>query len=215
MDRTEFKSSTLIILLAAFVAGLIGLWVGQKYFRPASGGSNNNFQGKVLLYPEPRPMAAFTLDLPDGSALSSEQLRGRWTVAFFGFSQCPDICPTTLAQLAATQTQLKRALPADQQPRLLFVSVDPNRDANARLREYTDYFSPEIIAATAQEPALEAFTRQLGAQYIRQPPDANGAYSVDHSADLFLIGPDLTRRGIVRPPILAAPLAHDLAELLR
>lgn len=213
MDRSEFKNSTLFILLGAFVAGLIGLWFGQQYF--SSGAAATRFQGKVLLYPQPRPLAPFTLKNPDGSDLPSTQFQGRWTAVFFGFSHCPDICPTTLAQLAAVQKQLATRLPAARQPRLLFVSVDPARDLDPKLRTYVDYFSPEILAATVEEPALEAFTRQLGAQYIRQPPDASGAYSVDHSGDLFLLGPDLTRRGLIRPPFDAATLAADLGALVQ
>lgn len=213
MDRSEFKNSTLFILLGAFIAGLVGLWFGQQYFH--SGAAAQHFQGKVLLYPQARPLAPFTLKNPDGSALPSTQLQGRWTAVFFGFSHCPDICPTTLAQLAAAQRQLAAQLPAEKQPRLLFVSVDPARDLDPKLRTYVDYFSPDIVAATVEESALEAFTRQLGAQYIRQPPDAGGDYSVDHSSDLFLLGPDLTRRGLIRPPFDAAILAADLGVLVQ
>lgn len=215
MDRTEFKNSTLYILLGAFVAGLLGLWFGQKFFLPAGSATTGAFQGKVLLYPQPRPLEAFVLRTPEGQPLPADALKGRWTAVFFGFSHCPDICPTTLAQLAAVQKQLAATLPPEKRPQLLFVSVDPARDLDPKLRAYVDYFSKDILAASADDAALEAFSRQLGAQYIRQPPDAAGEYSVDHSADLFLLGPDLTRRGLIRPPFEPAALAADLEALAR
>jgi len=210
MDRSVFRHSTFWIVLAAVAAGMLGLWLGQR-----SSSAEPVFQGKVLLYPQARPLAPFELEHADGSPFGPSQLAGRTSVLFFGFTHCPDICPTTLALLAAVEKQLATRLPAARRPQLVFISVDPQRDRGAQLKTYVDYFNPALQAVTGTPAAVKAFTEQLGVQYFLQPADAAGSYSVDHSSDLYLIGPDGRRLGLIRPPFTTAALAADLETLLQ
>jgi protein SCO1/2 len=209
MDRSALKSPTLLIVVAALCAGLAGLYFGGQL----SGSKPANFSNKVLLYPQGRPLADFQLQQSDGSPFGNAQLQGRWSVLFFGFRNCPDVCPATLAQLAPVQRQLSAALPASAVPQFVFVSVDPSRDSGAALTEYVSYFNPALLAVTSAEPGLRRFAEQLGAQYVLQEADSEGRYNVDHSADLFLIGPDGMRRGIIRPPFDVAGLIKDFEAL--
>lgn len=94
------------------------------------------------------------------------ELKGHWTLVFLGFTFCPDVCPTTLTDLAVAQQQWE-AIPDGLRPRVLFVSVDPQRDPPARLGEYAHAFHKDTLAATADVPALERFATALGFVFQR------------------------------------------------
>src|SRR4029079_12400118 len=119
----------------------------------------------------PRVLPAFSLQQSDGTRLVPGELQGHWTIVFLGFTHCPDVCPTTLAELAGAQKQWS-TLPDSIRPRVLFVSVDPDRDSALLAGEYAHAFHPDTLAATADVPALEAFARSLSLVFQKVPPDA-------------------------------------------
>lgn len=128
--------------------------------------------------------------------------RGRLTLIYFGYTFCPDVCPTSLA---ATSEGLKRLTP-DEAARvaMLFVSVDPERDTPARLKEYAEFFHPGMVGVTGQPDELAAIARRYGAFYARQPVATAGeGYVVDHTSDTYVVGPDgrlLGKIGHATPP---------------
>ncbi len=206
-----FNRTTALILIAAVAAGL-GLWAAPRWF--VSGASPQPQMQTVRLFPQTRPIAPFTLKQSDGSELTSDELRGRWTLVFFGFTHCPDVCPITLAELSQSQKQWA-ALPAKTRPQVLFVSVDPARDTPARTGEYAHYFSPDTLAATAEIPTLEALARSLGMVFMKVPLSGGkpGDYTIDHSATLAVLDPQGRMAGIVRPPLQPKTIGEDLAKL--
>lgn len=197
------------ILLVALAAGL-GLWAGQRWFAPVAPTAPAQLTTTVL-YPEPRLLPAFALDGGDGKALDAAALRGRWSMVFLGFTHCPDICPTTLAQLAQVE-KLLADLPEAQRPRIVFVSADPERDTPAKTADYARYFSPGALGATADHARLEPFVRSLHMVYAKSE-GANGEYSVDHTAYIALLDPQVRHVGMIRPPLDAASIAADLRTL--
>lgn len=194
-------------MLIAVAAGL-GLWLG---LRPNPQPAAPNFQS-LLAYGTPRALSDFDLDASDGGRLNRDRLRGRHTVLFFGFMNCPDVCPTAMATLAAVDKSLAD-LPEARRPRYVFVSVDPARDTAQAAGVYAAHFSPRILAATAADTMLEPFTRQLGVIYAAQPA-IDGAYNVDHSAHFVVLDPQVNVIGIIRPPHDAAAIASDLRQLV-
>jgi protein SCO1/2 len=199
------------VLVAALAAGL-GLWAAQAWLGPASSaaaGARPALQA-ARLFDQPRAVPAFRLDAATG-ALGPADLAGHWTVVFLGFTHCPDVCPTTLATLAGAQDAWRK-LPDATRPRLLFVSVDPERDTPAKVAQYARFFHPDTLAATAAEPALHAFVQSLGMVYMKVPT-AGGDYMMDHSSTLVLLDPQGRQAGLVRPPLVAAAIAADLAAL--
>src|SRR5690606_15397611 len=118
-----FNRTTLVVLVAALAAAL-GFWAAQH--RLAADRAAAQLQA-VRLFPQPRELPPFSLQQSDGTPLVPGELQGHWTLVFLGFTHCPDVCPTTLAQLAQAQKQWA-ALPEATRPRVLFVSVDPERD---------------------------------------------------------------------------------------
>jgi protein SCO1/2 len=217
-----FNRSTLLILMAALAAGL-GLWAAQVHFgnphaRPAASARTMASDAvdparlaTVRLYPQVRALPPFELQQSDGTTLTADELHGRWTLVFLGFTHCPDVCPTTLSDLAQAQ-KAWADLPEATRPRVLFVSVDPERDTPAKTGEYAAFFHPDTLAATAPVPALEAFAASLGLVFMKVGTAA-GDYSMDHSVGLVLIDPLGRQAGLVRPPLRPADIAADLRLL--
>lgn len=207
-----FTRSTGWVLVIALAAGL-GLWVAQRVFAPPAPAiaSLQSLDLKAIrLYSQPRDLPAFSLQQSDGTAFTPDELRGHWTLIFLGFTHCPDVCPTTLADLAAAQKSWQ-TIPSHSRPRLLFVSVDPERDSPERIGSYTAYFHPDTLAATAPEPALHDFATSLGMVYMKVP-QADG-YSMDHSSTLVVIDPQGRQAGLIRQPLIPAEIASDLLVL--
>src|SRR5262245_44116896 len=125
--------------LFAIVAFALGLVAARFAFAPKPLPATEN----ATLFPSPRPLPALTLVDQDGRATGPDLLKGHWTVVFFGFTSCPDVCPTTLAMLAQTQRHLTD-LPAGERPRVLLISVDPERDTPELLRAYVRHFDPSF-----------------------------------------------------------------------
>jgi protein SCO1/2 len=201
-ERTQERLLTaLAALLAATVLGLALFW--QPAWEDA---------------PLPRAAAPsggdFTLQSADGP-VALQDFRGRLTLIYFGYTYCPDICPTSLA---ATAEGLRRLTPEEAaRVAMLFVSVDPARDTPARLKEYAQFFHPGIVGVTGDPAELTAITRRYGAFYARQAvATAGDGYVVDHTADTYVVGPDgrlLGRIAHATPPDeVAAALRNYLKQ---
>lgn len=152
-----------------------------------------------FLWPNPKTLTAFELGATQKSNLNLERLKGRWTFLFFGYTFCPDVCPTTLSTMAKVTERL-RAKEGEEDVQVVFVSVDPARDALDHLSEYLGYFDKTFIGATAPLEQLDSFTRQLGILHFRDAPDDNGNYLVDHTASILLIDPGLRFVGVFQAP---------------
>lgn len=207
-----FNRTTLIILVVALAAGL-GLLASQSLRRDPS--ANEPQLSSMTRFPTPRVLPDFSLQQSDGTPLVPGELHGHWTLVFLGFTNCPDVCPTTLATLAQAQKQWA-ALPETTRPRVLFVSVDPERDTPDRIGEYAHAFHRDTLAATADLPALENFARSLSLVFAKVPA-ADGApadaYSVDHSAAIAVLDPQGRMAGVIQPPLDPAAIGHDLMTL--
>ena len=210
-----FNRTTGIILIVALAAGL-GLLAAQKFFSSPATAPQWPALQSITLYPQPRPLPAFSLRQADGTQLTAGELNGHWTLVFLGFTHCPDICPTTLAELAQAQ-KLWADLPDSIRPRVLFVSVDPERDTPLDIGEYAHAFHADTLAATADIPALENFAKALGFVFMKVPgktfaqnPDD---YSMDHSSGIAVIDPQGRVAGLIRPPFNPKAIAADLTAL--
>ena len=199
-------SPTYLILIAA-VAAALGLWLGSRAFTPPAPPQ----LASAVLYPSPRELPEFTLTRSDGTPLTHADWKGRWTVAFFGYTNCPDVCPTTLATFKSAASKLA-ADGAGDRVRFDFISVDPQRDTPEQLAKYVGYFSKDFVAATGADEELSKLTRALGLVYSREAT-GNGDYAVDHSASAVLIDPSGREVGLFRPPFDAGAMAADLKTL--
>ena len=214
-----FNRTTLLILLVALATGA-GLMAAEFVFNRDRAPASAPPMKTVRLMSAPRALPDFALRQSDRTQLLPGELRGHWTVVFIGFTFCPDICPTTLAELAQAQNRWT-VLPESTRPRVLFVSVDPERDTIEKIGEYAHAFNKDTLAATADLPALEAFTKSLSMVFAKVPlgegapgDDAPAdQYTIDHSALLVLLDPQGRMAGIIRPPLQPKAIADDLMAL--
>jgi protein SCO1/2 len=133
------------------------------------------------------PGGDFTLQSADGP-VSLKDYRGKVVLVYFGYTFCPDICPTELTNTAAALKLLKPAEAG--RVAVLFVSVDPERDTPAHLKEYTAFFHPAMVGVTGTPAEVAAVAKQYGVYYARQKTESAGGYVVDHSSEVYLVGPD-------------------------
>lgn len=203
--RAGRVSATYLILIAA-VAAAVGLWLGSRTFAPSA-----PKLAAAVMYPSPRALPDFKLQRADGTTLTKADWSGRWTVAFFGYTNCPDVCPTTLATFKQVFAKLEADGVADK-VRFDFISVDPARDTPEQLTKYVGYFDKDFVAATGTDEELTQLTRALGLIYSREPT-GNGDYAVDHSASAVIVDPSGREVGLFRPPFDAKAIAADLKTL--
>jgi protein SCO1/2 len=156
------------------------------------------------------PPLEFSLTGPSG-AVTAADLRGKITLLYFGYTHCPDVCPTTLADLARV---LRRLGPRADSVRVLFVSVDPQRDTPQLLQRYSAAFAPQIVGLTGTDEQLTTLAKRYRAAYRRDPPDADGNYAVYHSSAVFIF--DRGGHARLLPPAseTTEQMAQDLTALM-
>lgn len=153
-----------------------------------------------------RPLPAFALADHAGRPLGPDDFAGRWSLLFFGYAQCPDICAPTLQRLSAALDRLD-----DPDARIVFVSVDPGRDAPAALAGYVAHFRPGTLGATGAPAAVAALMAELGAFAERR--ELAAGYLIDHSAAVWLVDPAARLAGVFTPPHDPDAIAADLRRL--
>ncbi len=200
-----------MVLLALLVGAIsaaagVGLWLLlQERGGPAT--------ASLIVLPEPRPLSDFSLLDQEGRPFDRQDLEGQWTLVFFGFTHCPDVCPSTLYDLQ----QVTAALPAGEasRHRVLFVSVDPERDTPERIKEYLEFFDPGFIGVTGSHEELEPFAMQMSVAYrIEEHEPGALQYSVDHTASILLVEPGGRVYGVFPAPHDVQAIAADMAALL-
>jgi protein SCO1 len=189
-----------VILLAAAAAG----YMLARQLRPEK---LELTTGTVI--PGARPLAAFALTDHRGQSFTNAQLTSRPHLLFFGFTHCPDVCPTTLALMA----QLARQ-PALAAAQMLFVSVDPTRDTQTVLQQYVQAFGDNITGLRGNDADIDQLMHSLGAARSLQPR-AGEDYAVDHSATLFYINAQGALAAVFTPPFDTEKLPADLAMLMQ
>ncbi|BBP04395.1 photosynthetic protein synthase I [Sulfuriferula plumbiphila] len=157
------------------------------------------------------PKLEFGLTNDTGQAVTAAAYHGKLVLLYFGYTHCPDVCPTTLATLA----QAVRGLGADaDKVRVLFVTVDPVRDTTQVLRRYATAFGPEFIGLRGNDDALDALTRRYRVVYSRDKPDAQGNYAVNHSSAVFIFDNSGKARLLGSSSSKAPEITQDLRRLL-
>ena len=168
---------------------------------------------RATLFATPRPLADLALVDHAGQAFDLGRLRGRWTLLFFGFTHCPDVCPMTLAVLADVRRALADLAPA-LRPVVVLVTVDPMRDTPEVLARYVRHFDPEFVGATGSLNAIAALTRELGVAVMVAAPAADGSYTVDHSAAVFVMNPAAEYTAVFGTPHDADTIARDFRRIV-
>jgi protein SCO1 len=184
--------------LAAAACAAGGAWVAWQHDSSAVALASGTW------LPQPRNIEPFTLTDHTGAPFSLEQLRGRPSLVFFGFTHCPHVCPTTLAKLV----QVKRDS-GIRDLRVILVTVDPERDTPAALATYLGNFDPEFVGLTGDQRVIEALAKDLSVAMARTELPG-GTYTMDHTAAVFLVDARGALVAVFTPPIESPKVAADL-----
>lgn len=196
----------LALAVIAFVAGYFLAQSNQTAMSPPTVAG--------FLWPPSPPVEHLKLIDTSGAVFDETKLNDRWTLLFFGFTHCPDICPTTLSTLKRVHELLVGHQAFDRSGQVLFISVDAARDTPEILRAYTDYFSPEFLAAAVAHEDLYRLTEQFGVQVTKVSGDSSDEYYYDHPAYILLSGPDNRITGVFAPPLDAADIAQQVRTIV-
>lgn len=196
------------------VSLVLGLWLSQQMLM-----NNNdtkvpkNLDATVL--PNARPLIGFNLVDQNKQPFSPKQLKGQWSFLFFGFTNCPDVCPTTLKVMQTVWKTLPTKVGEEGHPKLLFVSVDPDRDKPETLKNYVQFFHSEFGAVTGNLDELDKLTNQIGILYgyDEKEGDNDQEYVVNHSAQLILIDPKGRMRAVISPPHIPKTIAANFQTI--
>jgi protein SCO1/2 len=192
------RLSWLLVAIAALCAALAGFWLARELDSSAPQLASGTWLAR------PRAVGDFQLTDHLGRPFTAQDLRGKPSLVFFGFTHCPDVCPTTLVKLA----QVKKAA-AIAGLQVLFVTVDPQRDTPTAMGLYVHAFDPEFIGLTGDQRAIEKVSAEFGVAAVRVDLPG-GEYTMDHSAAVFLLDTSARIVGVFTPPFDTRRLAQDL-----
>ncbi|WP_139044128.1 SCO family protein [Allomesorhizobium alhagi] len=170
---------------------------------------------KGVILDEPSPIAPFTLVDQAGEPFTLEQLKGRWSLIFLGFTHCPDVCPFTLANLGAVRGELSQLVTPEKLPQIVFLAVDPDRD-RAVLADYVAHFDLAFVGVTGDRRDIDGLTTSLDGYYsLKKRGEHDKAYDVVHSAAVAFVTPEGSIRAKITPPFQPYNTAAYLYRLMR
>src|SRR5690554_4549756 len=199
-----------VIATVAVIALVVGATV-NKVLRPAPLSEAQLTEAGVYLFDAPRPVPDVRLTSDRGEGWGRTDLEGRWDLLFFGYTFCPDICPTTMAELR----QVTASLPPEQADnlRVTMISVDPQRDTPQQLRQYLEFFQAGFHGATGEPEQLGKLAQALSVAYI-EPDTSTADYLVDHSGQVVMVDPAGHYVGFLRPPLNPQQLSQWLPRIM-
>jgi protein SCO1/2 len=175
--------------LLSGLLGLIVAIVAIVFFVTIQVNSSSD-NPSLVIQKENKVLPDFSFEMAGNKTFSNQNLEDHWTLFFIGYTFCPDVCPTTLADLDRVYSRLSQ--PPYDNLQIVFVSVDPNRDKANNLAEYVNYFNPNFIGVTSTHTQLFPFAQDLGLVYsiVEKGDSKDTYYLIDHSASLVLVSPE-------------------------
>lgn len=201
-----------VTVLVAIISVLCGLFFSNAWQAKKHRDFVNNFSGTLL--DMPREISSFSLEGTNGLPFSQESLKGRWSLMFFGFSNCPVLCPTTMNTLGQFYKGLEKAH-QKKLPLVVMVSLDPARDSMSRLKSYVTGFDSHFLGARADEAKVNKITKELGVVHMKEALKKNQKnYNIEHSGAVMIFNPQGQLAGFFTPPLKAEKLAEDYTQMV-
>ncbi len=222
MKRIFLKNSVALLLLFGLSAVLSGCDRSAERL---------NLDGSMVLSP-PKELPEFIFEHRDMGKFSAENLKGKWSLFFFGYTHCPDVCPTELFMLSEVMRKIeKNPESVAEVPQVVFVSVDPQRDTPDSLQEYAGYYHQSFIGTTGEQESVDILARAMGTMYERVyylngkqllideeegvPEGVENSYLINHSASIFLVNPEGDMHAVFSAPHNPDVMVKDLATIQR
>ncbi len=203
MKRPEAVAIGAAAALAIAVGIGVGLWRRAAAPPPEIGG---------YVLPSAKPLGTAELVDDRGAKITTQDFAGHWSLLYFGYTYCPDVCPLTLVELAEVKKKLAERTPSAALS-VYFVSVDPQRDTPERLHEYVRYFDPDFHGLTGDITEITALANAVGAVFFVPPGQDEKTYLVSHSSSIALLEPTGALRAVFTAPHDAEQVAADFAKI--
>ena len=217
MSNTRKSHSKLVILILFIIASLSMLMIYYGVLKPIkdSAAQAQNIKVNGIFLPTPQSLNDFSLTDNSGKEFTKESLKGRWTLMFFGFTNCGIVCPTTMAALNKMYRTLQEQLPDNRLPRIVMVSVDPERDTVARMNEYVSSFNPHFKGVRGDEAATDALEKQFHIAAAKmQAEGGKDQYTINHTAEILVINPRGELQAFLSYPHKPEQMVKDYKALL-
>jgi len=196
-----------LIMIVGFMSLMLGLLLYTALV-PRGLSKSEYYQLGYFGYEPARSISEFKLLNHDGKQVGLEELKGKWSLIFFGFTYCPDICPTTLGVLNRALNKMKK------KPQVIMVSVDPDRDTPELLAQYVPNFNSDFVGYSGEFDELVRLSTQLNAAFAKVPGKEPGSYTVDHTASIAVINPKGQYQGFIKSPHQANNITQILDSLM-
>lgn len=201
------KTTIAIITILSLGAGFSVAWLARNS-QPIQ------LEAGLWLGEQARNLPNFELIDHNGKSFERDDMQGKWHLLFFGYTQCPDICPGSLQALSEMLRSIDDSDVSDA-IRVVFVSVDPDRDTPEVLKTYVQYFHPDFLGVTGTEPNLRHLTNAIGISFFLDRDNADQtSYQVSHSGAAILLNPSVQYAGLFRSPQNSLAIANDLTKII-
>ncbi len=192
--------------------------------------SNRPISNKTFFeFPDRKPVPVVTLEQAGKGRISTEVMKGKWHLLFFGYTFCPDVCPVELTVLHQMTDILREQLPPEQLPQTLFISIDPERDTPEMMEEYVTYFDPDFIGLTGKKTDLKILTMAFGVSWMKQPNTDTTTiddispgkkkdkqnYLISHTTSIILVNPEMKVAGLFTAPHSAKEMAEVYQQVIQ
>jgi protein SCO1/2 len=192
-SKRTIKMMVLLLVLMG-IGVVIGIYTDQYYRDPSVAVEIDN-----IFWPAPKQIGPFTMVDQDGNRFGVDDLKGKWTLMFFGYTHCPDVCPITMNVLDQVYGRIT-AGETDPRLQVVFVTVDPERDTLSQLSDYISYFNDDFIALGGSGEQLDSLAGQIGITYYYTAQNDSENYLVDHTSSVFLLDPGARLLSIFSAP---------------
>lgn len=208
-DRQKRGITFTVVGIAVFVVVVMGLFLNKittpRVLSPIELRVNGTF-----VFDQPRIFKDFSLVDHHGQSFNLDNLKGKWSLVFFGFTACPDVCPATLSMMKQVKGQLDKDI--EEQVQFVLVSVDPARDTVDQLSQYMPYFDPEFIGLTGEFLEIKRLANQMNMAFVKVPQGET--YTIDHTANIALVNPYGHYHGFIKPPLDNARIKLTLQSIV-
>ncbi len=217
MSNCQYKNIKLALLVILITLVLVSVAMYAAFFRSHALAPEDVKIDGVYLKEARKDVPSFQLQATNGKLFTQENLKNRWTMMFFGFTNCGMVCPATMAALNGMYRILETKLSVDNLPQVVMISVDPERDTLARMKSYVAAFNPHFLGARAEIRATIALEKALHITAAKIEADGKGKnhYTINHSAEILLFNPEGELQAYLSYPHEAKQMAQDYLMILQ
>ena len=212
MSYQSKKIRYTVLALSAVCALFAGAYISLQFSKPAKI-DPSKFHGTVLS--QPREINEFNLDGTDNKPFNNQSLNGQWTMVFFGFTNCGYVCPTTMAELGKFYKNLEQQ-GVKKLPRVVMISIDPERDSQDKLETFVTAFDPHFYGARGSKDVVQSMTKELGVVYAKIALNGqltDDTYDIEHTGTVLLFNPKGQLSAFFTSPQNASLMAEDFKSL--